>query len=174
MTTSATRLKTFVSRKDEFPITLAVDTREKDHYGSLFQTSYIVKTLSEGDYSVCGLEDRIAIERKSLSDLISSLTFHRTRFEKELSKAKSYDRFYVVCECSPENILEGRYRSEAHPSAIWESIHALAVRHDTPFLFLSNRETAARAVESLLCKYAREFFKTVEAVARAAKQLRSA
>jgi DNA excision repair protein ERCC-4 len=160
--------------KDTLPIVIAVDTREQDGYGPLFRVPYVVQTLSEGDYSVCGLEDRIAIERKSLSDLVSSLTFQRTRFEKELAKAKSYDRFYVVCECSPEDILEGRYRSNAHPTAIWESIHALAVRHNTPFLFLSNRETAARAVESILCKYAREFFKSVEAVTRAARQLKSA
>jgi DNA excision repair protein ERCC-4 len=174
MNPSVTRSKPNLSSKQDFHIVLAVDTREQDSYGPLFRTPYVVQTLSEGDYSVCGLEDRIAIERKSLSDLVSSLTFQRTRFEKELSKAKSYDRFYVVCECSAEDILEGRYRSNAHPASIWESIHALAVRHNTPFLFLSNRETAARAVESILCKYACEFVKSAEAVSKAACQSRTA
>jgi hypothetical protein len=79
----------------------------------------------------------------------------------------------VVCECSPEDILNHRYQSDAHPPAIWESVHALAVRHDTPFLFLTNRETAARAVESILSKYAREFLKSAERVTTAARKLRA-
>ena len=90
---------------------------------------YIIGTLSEGDYSVCGLEDRIAIERKSLSDLVSSLTHDRKRFEKELAKTRSYQRFYVVCECSAEDILSGRYRSEASPASVWESICAFSIRY---------------------------------------------
>lgn len=148
-----------------------VDTREQDSYGPLFRTPYVVQGLSEGDYSVIGLENRIAIERKSLPELISSLTHDRIPFEKELSKAKSYDRFYVVCECTPDDILQHSYRSDAHPHGNLGEHPRFHVRHDTPFLFLHNREIAARAVESLLCKYAREFHKAAQAMTRAVHQI---
>ena len=49
---------------------VAIDTREQKPYR--FPRSE-VKTLASGDYSVVGLEDRIAIERKTKEDAYSSL-----------------------------------------------------------------------------------------------------
>jgi ERCC4-type nuclease len=146
---------------------IIIDSREQLPY--TFSVPSIVGTLTVGDYSICGLESRISIERKSLPDLLQSLTRGRERFEKELAKAKSYDWFYVMVECSPSDILEGRYDAQVHPSAAWESICTFSVRH-CPFLFCESREIGARLVESILVKYAREFFKTVEAVQRASRE----
>ena len=41
-------------------------------------------TLTTGDYSVKGLESIVAIERKSLSDLLSCIGTSRERFDKEI------------------------------------------------------------------------------------------
>ena len=43
-------------------------------------------TLKQGDYSIMGLEDRIAIERKSKADLFGTLSAGRDRFERELER----------------------------------------------------------------------------------------
>ena len=159
--------------KIEVPgIILIQVTREQNGYGPLFKAPYIIGTLSEGDYSIAGLEDRIALERKSLSDLVSSLTHDRNRFEKELAKTRSYHRFYVVCECSADDILSGRYRSEASPASIWESICAFSIRY-CPFLFAGDRATRhACLTESLLLKFGREHIKAAHEMAQAARRIR--
>ena len=149
------------------------DSREQLGYGPLFSGTYIVQALPVGDYSVCGIENRIAIERKSLADLLSSLTHGRERFERELGKAKSYDLFLVVVECSPSDVLEKRYDVDVHPAAAWESICAFSVRH-CPILFGESREYSARLAESLLRKYAREFLKAAEEIAKASEKFRRA
>ena len=55
--------------------------------------------LTTGDYSLAGIEDRCAVERKSLDDLLGCLTGEgRVRFERELARADVLDSFAVVVE----------------------------------------------------------------------------
>jgi len=132
-----------------------------------------VGTLSFGDYSILGLESLISIERKSLSDLLGSLTTGRERFERELAKARPYHFFAVIIEASAQDVLEGRFDlSCANPKAIWESIAAFTIRY-CPFIFGGNRLTASKMTESLLLKFAREYLKAVESTIRAARRLAS-
>ena len=69
-------------------IVVAIDTREQKPYR--FARSE-VKTLASGDYSIVGLEDRIAIERKTKEDAYSSLGQGRARFERELQRLSRFD-----------------------------------------------------------------------------------
>lgn len=48
-------------------------------------------TLATGDYSVKGLEHRLAVERKSMADMVGSLTHDRTRFMAELQRMRAYE-----------------------------------------------------------------------------------
>jgi len=59
---------------------ILIDTREQQPYD--FDTPFEMGTIPIGDYSIRGLENHIAIERKELNDLISCLTTGRERFEK--------------------------------------------------------------------------------------------
>ena len=77
---------------------IIVDSREQLSYH--FQTPSIRGTLATGDYSIAGLEDLIAIERKTLDDLIGCLCNGRERFERELYRGKSLDYFAVIIETS--------------------------------------------------------------------------
>ena len=43
-------------------------------------------TLAIGDYSLAGLTDRAAVERKELADLVACLGRERDRFERELAR----------------------------------------------------------------------------------------
>ena len=76
---------------------IKIDSREQKPYK--FENSE-VGTIPTADYSVCGLENHIAIERKELNDLISCLSSGRERFEKELFKSNSLDYFALVIEAS--------------------------------------------------------------------------
>lgn len=65
-------------------------------------------TLPVGDYSLPGFTDKIAIERKSLNDLISCLmNSNRDRFERELARGRHYDLFAVVVEASLAGRIPG-------------------------------------------------------------------
>lgn len=145
------------------------DTREQTGWSDLFEAPCIVDTLAVGDYSVAGLQHLVAVERKSLSDLLGSLTHDRERFEREFAKARGYQRFYVIIEASAPDVLHGRYGrfgAKVNPKAIWETIAAFSNRY-APFMFGGDRMTAAKLCESLLLKFAREYCRAVESMEKA-------
>ncbi len=155
-------------------IVLIQDTREQLGWMNLFESRCIDGTLAVGDYSVLGLETQVGVERKSLPDLIGSLTKGRERFERELTKARGYQRFFVLIEGDARDILSGNYgRSQANPKSIWESIAALSVRF-CPFIFAGDRGTAARMCESLLLKFCRENYRNIEKMEKAQRALAKA
>ena len=139
---------------------LVIDTREQlpyrrwRHFNN--SASVIVRGLRSGDYSLEGYEDRISIERKSLEDLVSSLSQGRERFEAELNRASSYPYFALVVECSLRDIAEHRYRSRMNARSIFESLTAFSIRYRLPVFFAGDRSYGRAVVESLLLKFARE------------------
>ncbi|MEW6347689.1 MAG: ERCC4 domain-containing protein [Thermodesulfobacteriota bacterium] len=151
-------------------IILIQDSREQAGYQSLFQSPCIVQGLELGDYSVVGLEDLIAVERKSLADLLQSITHERTRFERELKQARGLHRFFVVVEAGPATILAGDYQhSKAHPNAVWATVMSWSTKY-CPFIFAGTREHGARIIEGLLTQYAARHLKTVRGMERATKK----
>ncbi len=141
---------------------IKIDTREKNPYQ--FKTPSEVGTLSTGDYSICGYEDQISIERKSICDLIGSITSGRNRFTRELTRSRHLDQFHLVCEFSFDDIASGRYRSKASPESMVQSLIAFSIRFELPIWFVGSREHGQRITESLLCKYAKEVEKKSQAI----------
>lgn len=114
-------------------------------------------TLTTGDYSLAGLEDRFAVERKSLDDLLGCLTGEgRERFKRELARARGLDVFAVVVEASFQDMAEGRYRSKMKPHAALQSVLAFQVRYRVPFLWCGTRAGAEYAAYHFLRHYLRE------------------
>ena len=112
-----------------------------------------------GDYSICGLENHISIERKTLDDLIGCLTQDRDRFERELYRARALDYFALVIEASLSDLASGKYRSQMNPKSAIQSLLAFSVRYRLPVFFCESRQYAQRVTESLLLKYAHELEK---------------
>ena len=78
---------------------LVKDTREPEFaWDAYFTAPVINKKLDTGDYSLKGFESYIAIERKTIDDLIGCLTKGRERFERELKRSKKLDYFAVIVE----------------------------------------------------------------------------
>jgi len=138
---------------------IKIDTREQAPYE--FENSE-VGTVPVGDYSICGLENHIAIERKELNDLIGCLTTGRERFEKELHKGRALDYFGLVVEASLSDLVNGHYRSQMEPKSAIQSLLAFSVRYRLPIWFCESRQYGQRVTESLLLKYAREIEKRFE------------
>ena len=139
-------------------LAVVVDSREQAPYAfERFQVAEIIKAgLPTGDYSLSGHEDRAAVERKALHDLIGCLTVGRERFERELSRARSLECFAVVVEASMEDVARHRYTSKMDPHAALQSILAFQVRYGCPFVFAGSRQGGEYVTFWMLQKYARE------------------
>lgn len=110
-------------------------------------------TLAAGDYSLAGLADRVAVERKELSDLVQCLGRERERFERELQRGAALDTFAVVVEASWADLAGGKYRSRLNPHAACQSVAAFMGRYRAPFLFAGSRAAAEYVTWSFLRQY---------------------
>jgi DNA excision repair protein ERCC-4 len=171
--TPSLKLSKPVTIADIMPL-IVIDTREPDDphpWQSYFTVETVRGTLTTGDFSLPGCEEWIAIERKTGGDLISCLTVSRERFTKELQRGARIRNFYVICEASYRDILDGNYRSQMTPKSAWESIVALQTRFSIPFLLAGNERCAALLCESILLRWWKEHVKVVDLVARASRQV---
>ena len=131
-------------------LTIAVDTREQRPYR--FPRS-VVQTLTTGDYSIVGLEDCVAIERKSKQDAYSSLGASRPRFERELQRLSELDYAAVVIEASlPAFLVPPPFSRLRSRSAISTAL-AWSVKYDVPFYFAGDRKHGQALVLNLLKYY---------------------
>ena len=152
---------------------IVVDQREKAPFG--FQGNAYegitteTGTLFIGDYSVKGLEESVAVERKSLPDLIMCLSRERDRFEKELIRSKGLDSFLVVVESSFEELAHGRYRSQMDPHAAAQSVMAFGARYRCGFFFAGSRPAAEYVTASFLRQYVKSAEKKFRAVMKASE-----
>lgn len=117
-------------------------------------------TLTTGDYSALGLEKLLAVERKSVADLVGCCTGeNRKRFERELHRLRGF-RFkrLVVVGCRAE-VEQHRYRGNVSPKAILASLSAWEIRFDVPVVWAGTPEEAGQLVESWIWWTAREIVK---------------
>ncbi len=106
-------------------------------------------TLVTGDYSILGCERFATIERKSISDLIGSVSSGRPRFERELMRMKAYPfRRLCIFPGSRAEIERHAYRSEMSPRAVLHTLAAFEVRYDCPVCWFQTPEAAALQIES--------------------------
>jgi len=139
-------------------VTVVVDTREQEPYGFDSESiASIRKALPAGDYSIEGFETRVAVERKSMADFVSTVIRGRKRFHKELEKLRDYDAACVVVEANYRDILGACYQSDAHPNALIGTISSIIIDFGVPVYFCSDRQAACRFVEGFLMRFHRRF-----------------
>ena len=106
-------------------------------------------TLTTGDYSLRGLESVVAIERKSLSDLVSCVGGERERFDKEVQRLLAYPVRCLVVEASWTEILCGQWRGKVTAAQVHGSLLGWQAA-GLPVLLAGNHVEAGRAVSRLL------------------------
>lgn len=100
-------------------ITILVDTREQtpwefSHYVTAKQK------LDTGDYTVSGLEDKLAIERKkSVGEIANNIT--EKRFIDVLERLSSYKYPFLLLEFGMDKVLKFPIGSEL-PQKVWDKI----------------------------------------------------
>lgn len=136
--------------------TIVVDTREIKPL--VFSRLPSVRTsLLTGDYSVAGLEELFAIERKTISDLVGCCCGeNRERFERELHRLRGYRFKRLLIVGNPLDIQAGNYRSNVKPQAVLASLHAWEMRFDCPVVFRHTPGAAAAQIELWCYWFARE------------------
>ncbi|MDR1922240.1 MAG: hypothetical protein LBS31_10945 [Candidatus Adiutrix sp.] len=138
---------------------IVIDSREQNPFtfAEREDVETIVGTLQTGDYSLQGLEDRIALERKSLNDLTSCLIgANRERFERELCRGRGLEFFAVVVEASFGELASKQYWGGLNPHAAAQSVIAFQIRHQVNFIWAGSRRSAEYFVYWTLSKFLRE------------------
>ncbi len=149
-------------RQDGKPITVPKPTAiidSAEHMGYTFArfsnwfSGTIRRRLSTGDYTLLGLEKEIAIERKTLSDLVNSIIQERKRFIAKCEKLAAFKKKCIVIEGSLSALKTPYEESRAHPNAVLGSIVAVQERWDIPIYFLDTFLLAEEFVASMLSKH---------------------
>ena len=156
-TTTSERRNPPEASSDRMP-TVVIDTREQEPY--VFgpeRVKSIRRALPAGDYSIEGLETQVAVERKTLDDFVSTAIWSRARFHRELARLGAYPASCVVVEGGLDDLLRGRFRSNAHASAILGAAVSIIVDHGVPVFFCSNRQAARAFVERYLLRCHRKY-----------------
>ena len=131
-----------------------VDTREQNPFSfARFQGWFAgveKKPLALGDYSVSGLEDVCAVERKDLNDLVRSFTVERPVFVERLRRMSAFpDRLLVITAAMSQ--VKSRYEhSPANPNQITQSLIAALAGLRVPFLCVETHELGEEIVASYL------------------------
>ena len=105
--------------------TVVRDTREKVDHGWFWEASAtysgtVVSKLDEGDYSIQGYEQLVAIERKgSVSEWATNVI--QDRFERELERLRSIKYVWILLEFNIVDILNYPVGSGI-PKKMWKSI----------------------------------------------------
>ena len=144
---------------------IVVDTREQVPFPFVGYPAAIESgTLTDGDYSLAGFERRVAVERKSLADLVGCLGTDRARFQRELARLRGYDSAVVVVEAPVEDLRGGRYRGELDAGAAWQSVLAFSMRYRVPFIFGRDRADAEKITFDFLRHFHRDRVRELEAL----------
>lgn len=142
------------TKEDTLPL-LIVDTREQTPLP--FANLQAERgTLTSGDYSVKGLEGRFAVERKTVADIIGSLTGERERFERECHRLRGYDFARLLIVGQPGDIALHLGRRKTSAKAIQGSLGTLEARYRLPVVWEPTPEAAALRVEKWAWWYYRE------------------
>lgn len=129
---------------------IVIDTREQQPY---VYPGAEVKTLPSGDYSVVGLEDQVAVERKTKADAYCSLGCERARFRREVERLALYDYAAIVIEDTAPGFLRRPAHSKMNPRSAISTLLAWSVRYGVHVFFAGDRDHAQALTRKLLEMY---------------------
>jgi ERCC4-related helicase/ERCC4-type nuclease len=147
------------SADDEDVVEIVVDQRELDSpiAKELSRREGVrtrLETLQVGDYV---LSDRVAVERKSVSDFLDTLTGgDRSMFEQVGDLARAYARPVVILEGG--NLYDER---NVHPNAIRGALASLAIDFDASVLRTEDADDTADMLEVIATREQRTSERTV-------------
>ncbi len=143
-------------------VTAIVDTREQLPL-DLAPLRTMAGTLATGDYSVQGLEGVVAVERKSLPDLLTCVGQHRARFDREVQRLLAYPCRAIVVEATWADLEAGEWQSRITPAAAIGSLLGW-IAAGVPVVMCGDHARAGRYVSRLLYTAARRRWREARAL----------
>lgn len=135
-----------------------VDSREKTPWLLPAWRTEVV-TMKEGDYGIAGFSSmsnpEFIVERKSVEDLVGSVTSSRERFFREIERMRAYRFAAIIIEGSQREVEGGAYHSQARPESILQTLAAIEVRAGIHCLWGESPEGAAVQFERLCRQFIR-------------------
>ena len=127
---------------------LVIDTREqRPLFTSPPKGLLIIRdTLHNGDYSIRGFEDVVAVERKGISDLISYMTSERERTKVKLERLRHYLLKLLVIESSWDDLFMPKFYTSVSNEVIRQSLVSFQVKFGLHIFADGNRENVERYV----------------------------
>lgn len=131
---------------------LVIDTREQAPlaFGAV---PTVRATIKQGDYSIEGLTDVVAVERKSKEDAYGCVGAGRERFERCLERLGQLDRAAVVIECSLRRFKTPPARTRISAAQAIHSYISWQVQYGVPVVWVDTREDAAAWIYRFLVSY---------------------
>jgi ERCC4-type nuclease len=130
--------------------TVLIDTREQAPFNLARFANWIEgerrATLETGDYSVEGMEDMIALERKSLNDLAGTLMHNRERFFRQCERMTAFKYRAIIVEATYEQIKSPHRPVDGvavHPNGLTGTLDALEARYLIPVIYTSSHRALA-------------------------------
>lgn len=148
---------------DPANVTAIIDSREQNPL-CLEPLPTITAGLQTGDYSIAGLESQVAIERKSLTDLVACCGVERDRFTREIMRLQAYRCRALVVESNWAEIEEGGWRSRVTPQSVIGSLLSWQAE-GLPIMLCGDHGRAGRMVSRLLYTYARHRWRELRKLA---------
>lgn len=114
--------------------------------------------LKTGDYSVEGMVDLLAIERKSLADVVKCTVASRSRFIACCERLSKLRWKAIFVEATFEDLKAGweddETESRVHPNAVCGTLDAIEAKFGVPVIYTSrHRALATERAASWLSKH---------------------
>lgn len=135
---------------------LVVDDREKRPL-VFRRLPSVVGRLETGDYQISGAWYGFAVERKTVADLVRSLTWGRDRFFDEAARLARYRFRRLLVVGSRADVRFHRYLAEVSPSRVLGSVACLEVDYGLPAVWAVDEGEAAEMVEFWAVRFARKY-----------------
>lgn len=132
---------------------IVVDTREQKPLWNNCES----KKLDFGDYSLEGHEDLFSIERKSLPDLLQTLTSSHKRFKAEMLRA-SKARYFAIVVDGTYTAMETKdypnaWRSKVRGHVVTAIANTIHIKYGIPIFWCANRNESKRLIRGLMRSY---------------------
>ena len=134
---------------------IVTDTREQK---PLWNNTQKYK-LDFGDYSIVGHETHFAIERKSLPDLLQTLTAGHKRFKQELKRSSIARCFIIVVDGTYTQMRNKDYpnawRSRIKGKQVTDICNTLEIKYGVRIKFTTGRVESKRYIKDAMSAYMR-------------------